>query len=254
MKKRVMSLVYLIILSFVSTASFANSTDGEFEIYLFRHGKTLFNTTDQVQGWSDTPLTAVGVEGAEKAGEAFKNVTFDFAYTSDLGRARSTAKIILANNNNKKPELIEMEGLREVFYGSYEGKTNFEIMLPLFEKKGIAVTPETWGDKYGDLMAVASEEWMINEYHNNDPTHTAETYAQVLNRTQDAMDQIAREVLAQGGGKVLLVTHGEQIGMVLAHLFPDYHNDVAIKNCSLTLIKYKDGQYTLELIGDTSYL
>ena len=29
-------------------------------LYIVRHGKTMFNTIDRAQGWSDTPLTAVG--------------------------------------------------------------------------------------------------------------------------------------------------------------------------------------------------
>ena len=28
-------------------------------IYLVRHGKTFFNTTGQVQGWADSPLTCL---------------------------------------------------------------------------------------------------------------------------------------------------------------------------------------------------
>ena len=32
-------------------------------IYLVRHGKTMFNTIGRAQGWSDTPLTAaVGIK------------------------------------------------------------------------------------------------------------------------------------------------------------------------------------------------
>ncbi|NUU66835.1 histidine phosphatase family protein [Enterobacteriaceae bacterium BIT-l23] len=253
-RDKFISSILTMSLLFFSVICFAESTKGEFSVFLFRHGKTYFNETDQVQGWSDTPLTQKGIDDAKKTGEAFKNIQFHYAYTSDLGRARSTANYILAANNYTTPDLVEMEGLREVFYGSYEGKTNFEIMKPLFEKKNIDVTPENWADKYGELMSVSSEEWMINEYHNNDPTHTAETYNQVLSRTQASIDKITRDVLSRGGGNVLLVTHGEQIGMVLAYLFPDFKNDVAIKNGSLTLIKYRDGRYTLSKVGDVSHL
>ena len=35
------------------------------EFYLVRHGKTMLNTTDRVQGWADAPLTKDGVVVAE---------------------------------------------------------------------------------------------------------------------------------------------------------------------------------------------
>lgn len=34
--------------------------DGSITLYLVRHGKTFLNTTDQVQGWIDSPLTEKG--------------------------------------------------------------------------------------------------------------------------------------------------------------------------------------------------
>lgn len=37
-------------------------------IYLMRHGQTLFNVQKRIQGWSDSPLTEVGIEQAKQAG------------------------------------------------------------------------------------------------------------------------------------------------------------------------------------------
>ena len=37
-------------------------------IYLVRHGKTMFNTIGRAQGWSDTPLTAAGEQGIIELG------------------------------------------------------------------------------------------------------------------------------------------------------------------------------------------
>ena len=34
------------------------------ELYLVRHGKTVFNTTGRLQGWSDSPLTPEGCQVA----------------------------------------------------------------------------------------------------------------------------------------------------------------------------------------------
>ena len=40
-------------------------------IYLVRHGKTMFNTIGRAQGWSDTPLTRTGETGIIELGLGF---------------------------------------------------------------------------------------------------------------------------------------------------------------------------------------
>ena len=39
------------------------------DLYLMRHGETLFNQRRKIQGWCDSPLTEKGIEQAQKAGE-----------------------------------------------------------------------------------------------------------------------------------------------------------------------------------------
>lgn len=59
---------------------------GKLNVYLVRHGKTMFNTSRRVQGWSDTPLTNEGIEVAEFLGRGLREIPFDAVYTSDRGR------------------------------------------------------------------------------------------------------------------------------------------------------------------------
>ena len=37
-------------------------------LYVIRHGKTMFNTMGRAQGWSDTPLTPEGERGIQALG------------------------------------------------------------------------------------------------------------------------------------------------------------------------------------------
>lgn len=37
------------------------------KLYIIRHGQTLFNLLDKVQGASDSPLTELGIKQAEAA-------------------------------------------------------------------------------------------------------------------------------------------------------------------------------------------
>ena len=64
-------------------------------IYLVRHGQTIINKYDKIQGWCDTPLTDKGIADAKHAGEVLKNIPFDIALSSDLGRAVDTCDYII---------------------------------------------------------------------------------------------------------------------------------------------------------------
>ena len=88
--------------------------DNTVVLYIARHGKTMLNTLDRVQGWADTPLTPAGIEVAEYLGEGLKleGVDFKAAYSSDLGRARQTARIVLYTKGQKHMNIIEVPGVR----------------------------------------------------------------------------------------------------------------------------------------------
>lgn len=43
-----------------------------FTVYFVRHGQTMFNYFQRMQGWSDSPLTAKGIQDAKKAGQHLK--------------------------------------------------------------------------------------------------------------------------------------------------------------------------------------
>lgn len=92
MKRKViaiLSLMSLVLAVFGSSVtSEAAKESKETTIYLVRHGKTWFNTQNQVQGFCDSLLTEEGESQAKLVGEGLKNVKFTAAYSSDLGRQR----------------------------------------------------------------------------------------------------------------------------------------------------------------------
>ena len=70
-------------------------------IYLVRHGKTVWNIEGRLQGSGDSPLVEEGIEGAKKAGKALQHVPFSAAYSSMQKRAQDTANFILAEISTK---------------------------------------------------------------------------------------------------------------------------------------------------------
>lgn len=229
-----------------SWASFA----ADVELYVVRHGKTLFNTVHRAQGWSDTPLTAEGMEVAKKAGRGLKPVDFIAAWSSDSGRARETAKLILAERDKSLP-LQEREALREVFFGSFEGDTNENMLTVAGKKSGYASSAQlmaAFNSKKVDIVEI------VQMIHAADPSGQAESYQQVAQRVNKVIKEIARQAQQQGGGNVLIVTHGMTI-MTLLHELGDKAKTHSLSNASVTRIRYTDaGKFIIEAIDDLSYV
>lgn len=88
-------------------------------LYLMRHGQTQFNVRRKIQGWCDSPLTALGIAQAEVAAQYFKdyNITFDHAYASTSERACDTLEIITHQPYTR------LKGLKEWNFGTFEGES-----------------------------------------------------------------------------------------------------------------------------------
>ena len=99
-------------------------------IYLLRHGETVWNTEQRLQGQLDSPLTQKGLGQAAKNGEKLRSLiqcNGIRVISSPLGRTLETAKIV-ASEIGMDPEGIETdERLMELSYGEWEGMTKADI-------------------------------------------------------------------------------------------------------------------------------
>ena len=89
-------------------------------IYITRHGESQWNIEGKVQGVTDTPLTAKGIEQAHELAKKIKEsgIKIDEILYSPLSRATDTAKIVAEENGlplTLEPRLIEQN------FGEYEG-------------------------------------------------------------------------------------------------------------------------------------
>ena len=115
-------------------------------IYLIRHGETDYNTQKRYQGQRDIPLSAKGRAELHRA-----DFTPALVYVSPLIRARQTAEILFPG-----VEQIPVEGLREMNFGSYEGRTyvhmeNDPDYLAWVEANAHAAHPD--GERKADFCA-----------------------------------------------------------------------------------------------------
>lgn len=111
-------------------------------LYIVRHGKTMLNTADRVQGWADSPLTQAGVEVAIALGKGLQieKISFDAAYSSDSGRAIETAEIVLHESGHQDLAFIKNKQLREVNFGKYEGDLNATMWTHILDQLKIDST------------------------------------------------------------------------------------------------------------------
>ncbi len=92
--------------------------------FLVRHGQTVYNSQDRMQGVCDSPLTEEGIRQVRESAAALEPVSFTRAFSSPLGRAVTTAKIIL---ENRDIPLETIDDLHEFDFGSWEARPFTEL-------------------------------------------------------------------------------------------------------------------------------
>jgi len=102
-------------------------------LLVVRHAQSEWNAAGRWQGWSDAPLSEVGVGQARSAGRALATgrgplgLPLDFIASSDLARARRTAEIVGEEVCYAGSLVIDAD-LREQDLGEWNGLTNEEIV------------------------------------------------------------------------------------------------------------------------------
>ena len=196
-----------------------------------RHGETIANREDILQGQCDYPLTENGLGDAVLVGDFLGNIDWDLTFTSDLKRARTTAEILLSRHSNPTltERLTDLPLIRERSFGVRE-------TLPR------SLTHE-------EAVKIVSERLGIPECEVID---TAETTDALLERQREFVRYLklsARkfsETAAPGVGvcRVLCVSHGAFIRAFLSdlHKFGNVGSRSLgefgkIANCSVSIVK-----------------
>ena len=86
-------------------------------IYLLRHGLTEYNAQKRYQGQRDIPLSPEGLAQLRRA-----DIDPKIVYISTLQRTRQTAEVLFPD-----AELVPVDGLKEMCFGSFEGRNYIEM-------------------------------------------------------------------------------------------------------------------------------
>ncbi|MFB5252172.1 histidine phosphatase family protein [Bacillus mycoides] len=221
-----------------------DSNEDVVTLYVTRHGKTILNANHRAQGWADSPLVEKGVEVASNLGTGLKDIHFTKVYSSDSGRAIETANLVLKHSEQSKLKLEKRKNLRELNFGIFEGE-KLENMWDVVGKAAGVASPE-------ELMKFSIQE-VINLIRAADPTKQAEDWELFSTRITTEIDKISEEAAKNGGGNVLVVVHGLLI-TALIEMLDSTKTKLGVENASVTKIVYQDGTYTVESVGDMSYV
>ena len=218
------------------------------ELYLVRHGKTVFNTTGRLQGWSDSPLTPEGCQVAENLGRALEQqrITFDAAFSSTSPRAVDTARLILNHSGQADLPLASLPDLREYCFGGFEGELTPIVHEKIIAHRGLPDT-ESWLAAYRH----GKHNLIIESVHALDPLGLAETEAQFTARLQQGLNELITR--APHNGRVLLVSHGIAITAILKMIDAQSTLYQSVPNASVSRLHYQNGMWAIQSIGDTSF-
>lgn len=191
------------------------------EIYVFRHGETLWNKDKRLQGSADVELNEKGRELARiRAGE-LEGLAVDAIYSSPLKRAYETA-VILAGD--RKLEVQTDPRIRELSFGSFEGRNMRELEAD-----------ETLAFRY-----------FFDQPERYVPPVDGETLEALIQRAGSFMQQVI-EPLASSYNRVFIVAHGAMNKAIMAYALGrevrEFWAGGLQRNCEAMILEYQDGAY-----------
>ena len=197
------------------------------EIYIIRHGETVWNAKKLLQGSTDIELNEYGRALAGETGENLENVHFDKIYSSPLIRAYETACLIRGHRNIP---IIRDERIRELCFGIHEGH-NFKKLL---EDES---DPFHYFFEHPELYRAPEQ---------------GETLEHICERGADFMKEVI-EPQAKELERVMIVAHGAMNKALMCHVkqhgIADFWSGGLQKNCNVIIVRYDENGY--EVVDET---
>ena len=198
------------------------------KVYLVRHGQTAWNVGEIFRGRADIPLDDTGKQEVHLAGEALKDETLHAIYSSPLSRSMETAENIAKFHNIP---VTPLDAIIDVSYGEWEGRENQEVK-----------------ENYPELHDL----WHHEPHKIKFPG--GESLDEVRSRTMTALE----ELLAKHQNEnFVLVAHrvpNKVICCALLGLDNSHFWRIQQDTASTNLFVYRDGQWIISFLNDTSYL
>ncbi|EXU74399.1 2,3-diphosphoglycerate-dependent phosphoglycerate mutase GpmB [Erwinia papayae] len=203
------------------------------QVYLVRHGETVWNAARRLQGQSDSALTEKGEQQAYQVAERMKHLGITHIISSDLGRTQRTAAII-ADACGCEVRLDPR--LRELNMGVLEQRA----------LASLSAEEESWRKTLVD----GTENGRIPE---------GESMAELAARMHEALNACLH---LPAGSRPLLVSHGMALGVLISTMLglPAHaERRLRLRNCSISRVDHQHSGWlasgwVVETAGDVSHL
>ena len=125
------------------------------QLYIIRHGQTVWNAAGKLQGRTDIELNQNGIDVAKDLGRRLQDVHFDKIFSSPLKRAVRTAELI---RGDKDVPIQTDHRLIEMSFGIGEGHLCDEWFAPQSPYRFFFTEPEKFprppqGESFEDVLA-----------------------------------------------------------------------------------------------------
>ncbi len=199
------------------------------KVYFLRHGETTSSQTGTYCGALDINLTPEGHQMAKDFARAYQSLPWTAVYTSPLWRAIDTAKPLC---EAIKMDMQLRDGLKEITYGQWEGKTSEEVN-------------REFHDEY--VRWLADPGW-------NSPTG-GEKGVDIARRSSLVLEEIEQ---TYSTGNVLVVSHKATIRIMLCSLLGidvgRFRDRIGMPVASVTIVEMAERGPLLHVMGDRSHL
>lgn len=192
------------------------------QLFLVRHGETLHNVAGIAQGWNDSALSERGERQVRALGERLTSLAPTSIYSSPLGRAMSTARVIADITGL---DIHTLDDLREMNYGTWEGMSFLDVR-------------RDYADHY--------HRWIEDPEY---PCPEGESHHDVLRRMERAFASV-------NSRRPVIVTHGTAIRIgatVLLSAPVGTSRHLAQDNAALNVFVRRGERWVLKLWNDTTH-
>lgn len=192
------------------------------KIYLLRHAQSEYNEKGIFQGRLDSDLTPLGFVQARLSAQEFLDKEIEVIYSSPQRRAYKTALTIA---DLLGLEVIVDERIREMSFGSYEGKRFLDLV-----------------EEEGHLFRA----WLSNPVKN--PLPTQENMEDFRKRVESFLEDIVKGPYKN----ILVVAHGGTLhAMVCLAMGLGLENlwNIHMDNTGITLLSYNSGRFELKYLN-----
>lgn len=201
------------------------------EIYIVRHGETLWNKDKRLQGRTDIELSDYGRKLAIETGEALADTRIDHIFSSPLKRAYETAELI---RGSRDISITTDERLKELSFGHYEGGNFSEL-----------IRDDSLTFKY-----------FFKQPQLYVPAEDAESLEELIERAGDFMKTVIEPMASdKENERVMIVAHGALnkaiMSYIKGHSTEYFWSGGLQQNCNVIIVDYSADKNQYTIIDET---